>query len=100
YIKKDELTDILLRNGASNLNASTDKDMTSYFMSLPKNRLELWALIEAQRFAGPVMREFYSERDVVMEERRMRTDTSPMGLLFEAVNATAFDNSPYRWPTV
>ena len=100
FIEKDELTRILLQNGAANLNATTDKDLTSYFVSLPKNRLELWALLEAQRFAAPVLREYYSERDVVMEERRMRVETNPSGLLYEQVNATAFDASPYGWPTI
>ncbi len=100
FVVKDELTALLLGNGAANLNATTDKDLTSYFVSLPKNRLELWALLEAQRFTAPVLREYYSERDVVMEERRMRTDTSPGGLLYEALNAAAFDASPYAWPTV
>lgn len=87
-------------NGAVGLNATTDKDLTSYFVSLPRNRLELWALTEASRLAAPVLRDFYKERDVVLEERRMRTDSEPGGALYEELNQVAFTMSPYRWPTV
>lgn len=87
-------------NGAVGLNATTDKDLTSYFVSLPKNRLELWALTEASRLAAPVLRDFYKERDVVLEERRMRTDSEPGGAVYEELNQIAFTMSPYRWPTV
>lgn len=87
-------------NGAVGLNASTDKDLTGYFVSFPRNRLELWALTEASRLAAPVLRDFYKERDVVMEERRMRTDSEPGGALYEELNQVGFTMSPYRWPTV
>ncbi len=87
-------------NGASGLNATTDKDLTSYFVSLPKNRLELWALTEASRLASPVLRDFYKERDVVIEERRMRIDSDPGGAAYEELTQLAFTMSPYRWPTV
>jgi predicted Zn-dependent peptidase len=91
---------LLLRNGGTDVNASTDKDMTSYFVSLPSNRLELWALLEASRLAAPVPRDFYAERAVVMEERRERVESVPLGALFEELSAVAFTASPYRWPTV
>lgn len=94
------LTELLVRNGASNLNAETDKDLTSYYVSLPSNRLELWALLEASRLAAPVPRDFYAERSVVIEERRERVDNEPMGVLLEELSAVAFTTSPYRWPTV
>jgi predicted Zn-dependent peptidase len=87
-------------NGAVGLNATTDKDLTSYFVSLPRNRLELWAQVEASRLAAPVLRDFYKERDVVMEERRMRTDSEPGGAMYEELMQVAFTMSPYRWPTV
>ena len=87
-------------NGAVGLNASTDKDLTSYYVSLPKNRLELWATVEAQRLVSPVLRDFYAERDVVSEERRMRIDSNPAGLMYEELNQLAFTMSPYRWPVV
>jgi predicted Zn-dependent peptidase len=87
-------------NGAVGLNATTDKDLTSYFVSLPKNRLALWANVEAQRLVSPVLRDFYTERDVVMEERRMSIDSSPGGAMYEELNQLAFTMSPYRWPVV
>ncbi|MFT3708154.1 MAG: pitrilysin family protein [Archangium sp.] len=87
-------------NGGVGLNATTDKDLTSYFVSLPKNRLELWLEIEAQRFAAPVLRDFYTERSVVQEERLRSIETNPSGLMYEELMQLAFVTSPYRWPTV
>ncbi len=87
-------------NGATGLNATTNKDLTSYFVSLPKNRLELWMVVEAARLAAPVLRDFYTERDVVSEERRMSIDSSPGGVMYEELNQLAFTMSPYRWPVV
>src|SRR5262245_44151903 len=83
YIIKDELWETYLKNGGTGLNASTGDDRTQYYVSLPANRLELWAVLESDRLKNPVLREFYSERDVVFEERRLRTDTQPFGKLFE-----------------
>src|SRR5262249_17392482 len=80
---KDEFSQILTANGASGLNASTSTDLTSYVVSLPANRLELWCVMESDRLRDPVLREFYSERDVVMEERRLRVDNQPLGMLYE-----------------
>jgi predicted Zn-dependent peptidase len=87
-------------NGGVGLNATTDKDMTSYFVSLPKNRLELWLTVEAQRFAAPVLRDFYTERSVVQEERLRSIETNPAGAMYEELMQVAFVSSPYRWPTV
>lgn len=87
-------------NGGVGLNATTDKDMTSYFVSLPKNRLELWLTVEAQRFAAPVLRDFYTERSVVQEERLRSIETNPSGAMYEELMQVAFVSSPYRWPTV
>ena len=97
---ENALTRLYQLNGATGLNATTDKDLTSYFVSFPKNRLELWATVEASRLASPVLRDFYKERDVVMEERRMRVESDPNGALFEELNQVAFTMSPYRWPVV
>ena len=97
--QENALTQLLSRNGASGLNAETDKDLTSFYMSLPSNRLELWALLEASRLA-PVPRDFYAERSVVMEERRERVENEPLGVLLEELSAIAFTTSPYRWPVV
>lgn len=97
---ENAMLSLLLRNGGIDVNASTDKDMTSYYVSLPSNRLELWALLEASRLAAPVPRDFYAERAVVLEERRERVESMPVGALFEELSAVAFTASPYRWPTV
>jgi predicted Zn-dependent peptidase len=97
---KDEFSQILTGNGAAGLNASTSTDLTSYVVALPANRLELWCLLESARLRDPVLREFYSERDVVMEERRMRIDNQPQGKLYEQLLLTAFQAQPYRVPTV
>jgi predicted Zn-dependent peptidase len=100
YVIKNEFGEIIERNGGVGLNASTGLDSTQYFYSLPANRIELWAFLESERFLHPVMREFYKERDVVMEERRMRTDSSPTGRLVEQFLSTAFDGSPYHRPGI
>src|SRR5690606_32592879 len=91
---------ILERNGAVGLNAFTSADQTGYLYSLPSNKLELWFAMEADRFRHPVLREYYVERDVVMEERRMRTESNPIGRLFEEFVTTAFKAHPYGQPTV
>ena len=78
------------------MNAGTGEDSTNYFYSFPSNRIELWFLLESERFLHPVFREFYKERDVVREERRMRVESSPQGKLVEALLATAFEAHPYR----
>lgn len=96
----EEFSDIYQRNGAVDLNAGTSKDATTYYVSLPSNRLELWALMESQRMADPVMREFYIERDVVAEERRQSYEDDPAGKLYEQLIATAFVAHPYQWPTI
>src|SRR5881397_1854727 len=73
---------------------------TTLFRSLPANRLELWCLLESARLRDPVLREFYSERDVVMEELRMRVDNQPQGKMYEQLLLSAFQAHPYRVPTV
>jgi len=82
------------------MNAFTTYDETGYLYSMPSNMIELWAAIESDRFANPVMREFYKERNVVMEERRMRTDSDPTGRLVEQFLGTAFAANPYHRPTI
>jgi predicted Zn-dependent peptidase len=99
-VVKGQFDEIVEQNGGVNLNASTSWDSTQYFYSFPVNRLELWAYLESQRFLHPVMREFYKERDVVIEERRMRTESQPIGRLVEQFVATAFMAHPYHRPTV
>ncbi|MFZ5862219.1 MAG: M16 family metallopeptidase [Nitrospirota bacterium] len=88
------------RHGAVGFNATTGADLTRYTVSLPANRLPLWTALEADRFSRPVFREFYTERDVVLEERRMRVENNPGGKLYEALLSTAFSTHPYRVPTI
>ena len=100
YIKSGELTRLMMEHGGVGYNATTSKDMTQYFVSLPSDQLRFWAEIESQRIFKPVLRQFYSERDVVLEERRMRVDDNPGGQLYEALIEAAFEISPYRWSTL
>ncbi|MGQ9524205.1 MAG: M16 family metallopeptidase, partial [Armatimonadota bacterium] len=100
WVVPNEFDRILSVNGADDLNAWTSKDMTAYVVSLPANRLELWALLESQRIATPVLREFYAERDVIFEERLQSVENSPFGKLYEALCAAAFTAHPYRVPTI
>ena len=100
YVVKGAFDEIVQRAGGVGLNAFTTYDETVYFYSMPVNRLELWAYLESERFTHPVMREFYKERDVVMEERRMRTDSDPTERMIEQFLAVAFDANPYHRPTI
>jgi predicted Zn-dependent peptidase len=100
YVKSNEFGKIVEQNGGEDMNAFTNYDETAYHYSLPENRLELWAYLESERFLHPVMREFYKERDVVIEERRLRTDSNPIGRLLEQFDAEAFEAHPYHRPTI
>ena len=97
---KDEFDQIYTAEGASGMNAFTNRDMTVYFIRVPKNKLELWFWMESERLTRPVFREFYSERDVVYEERRMRTDSTPTGKQDEVFEAMFWRGHPYAWPVV
>lgn len=99
-IVKEEFSRVYSREGGSGMNAGTSEDFTFYFINVPTNKLELWFWMESDRLANPVFREFYSERDVVMEERRMRTDSTPTGRYLEQFNAMFWKSSPYGWPVV
>jgi predicted Zn-dependent peptidase len=100
YVVPNQFTEIAEENGATGINASTGLDSTEYFWSMPANRLQLWAYMESDRIAHPVPREFYKERDVVMEERRMRIDSNPIGRMVEQFLATAYVAHPYGRPGV
>jgi predicted Zn-dependent peptidase len=100
FVQVNEFGEIVEKEGGVGLNASTSLDETVYLYSMPANRLELWAYLESDRFLHPVEREFYKERDVVIEERRMRTDSSPIGRLVEQFLSQAYDASPYHRPTI
>jgi predicted Zn-dependent peptidase len=91
---------IIEENGGVGMNASTGEDSTNYFYNFPANRIELWFYLESARFLHPVYRQFYKERAVVREERRMRTESEPQGKLIEALLATAIEAHPYRVPPV
>src|SRR5437762_12613579 len=100
YVVPNEFSEIVERNGGEGLNAFTNDDETGYHYSFPENRLELWAYLESERFIHPVMREFYKERNVVIEERRMRTDSRLIGRLLEQFSSAAFQPHPYHRPTI
>ena len=91
----NEATQVIERAGGVGINAFTANDITAYFYSLPSNRLELWSVMHAATFIDPVFREFYKERDVVIEERRMRIESSPVGRVFYEWVTTAFNAHPY-----
>jgi predicted Zn-dependent peptidase len=96
YVIKNRFGEIIDREGGVGLNAGTNMDSTQYFYSMPVNRFETWAYLESSRFRGPVLREFYKERDVVHEERRLRTDSNPIGRLIEQFTAMAYAAHPYH----
>ncbi len=100
YAVKNQFGEIVESHGGVGMNAFTSYDETGYMYSMPSNQIELWASLESDRMMHPVMREFYKERNVVMEERRMRTDSSPTGRMVEQFLGTAFMANPYHRPTI
>ena len=99
-IVKDEIWKIYQEAGATGLNASTSQDRTFYIVSLPSNKVELWMWMESDRLANPVFREFYSERDVIQEERRQTLESRPDGLVGEAFQAMTWMASSYHWQVI
>jgi predicted Zn-dependent peptidase len=99
FVVPNEFGEAIERAGGRGLNANTETDATNYFFSLPSNEAELWFYLEAQRFGDPVLREFYKERDVVMEERRLG-ESQPIGRLIEEFQAVAYKAHPYHEPVV
>lgn len=97
---KNEFDRIYTAAGGSGMNAFTSEDMTAYFITVPANKLELWMWMESERIDHPVFREFYAERDVVFEERRMRTESTPLGKFQEEFNSMFWESHPYHWPVV
>jgi predicted Zn-dependent peptidase len=100
YIIQNEYGQIVEQAGGVGLNATTSADATRYFFALPSNKLELWMSLESERFLEPVFREFFEEKDVILEERRMRTENSPVGRMVEAFLETALPNYPYGRPVI
>lgn len=95
YVETDEFSTVIDREGGVGLNAGTANDATFYFYSLPSNKVELWFSLESDRFLNPVLRQFYKERDVVMEERRLRVESQPIGKLVEEFLSVAYKAHPY-----
>ncbi|MBC8182706.1 insulinase family protein [candidate division KSB1 bacterium] len=96
----NEYFDMMMQQGDAGVNAYTSNDATQYINSLPSNKLEFWMSMTSDRFMNPVIREFYKEKDVVMEERRLRSETQPIGKLFEDFMATSFKAHPYHHSVV
>jgi predicted Zn-dependent peptidase len=100
WVVQNEMGQIVGQSGGVGLNATTSADATRYFFSFPSNKLELWMSLESERFLEPVFREFYKEKEVILEERRMRTDNSPIGKMVEVFLDKAFTTHPYRRPVI
>ena len=100
FVINNKFSEIVEENGAVGLNATTSMDATRYFYSLPSNKLELWFSLESDRFLNPVLREFYKERGVVIEERRMRVESQPVGNLLEDFLSVAYKAHPYSRNTI
>lgn len=99
-IVKNEFDSVYTKLGGSGMNAFTTNDLTFYFINVPSNKFELWAWMESDRLANSVFREFYAERDVVHEERRLRTESTPTGVFQEQFDALFWQSSPYSWPVI
>ncbi len=97
---QNEYGRIVEQSGGVGMNANTSAEATRYFYSFPSNKLELWMSLESERFLEPVFREFYEEKEVILEERRLRTDNSPIGQMVEAFLDKAFTVHPYRRPVI
>ena len=100
YVEQNKFGQIIEQTGGTGLNATTSADATRYFYNLPSNKLELWFSLESERFLDPVFREFYKEKEVILEERRMRVDNSPIGQMVERFSEVAFTQHPYRRPVI
>lgn len=100
YVKQNEFGRIVEQAGGEGLNAFTSADETAYFYSFPSNKIELWMSLESERFLEPVFREFFKEREVILEERRLRTDNNPLGQMMEAFIDKAFTVHPYKRPVI
>ena len=100
YVEQNKYGEIVDTAGGVGLNAATSADYTSYFYSFPSNKLELWMSLESERFLEPVFREFYKEKQVILEERRLRTDNSPIGKMIEEFLDTAYTTHPYKRPVI
>ncbi len=98
---KGTFSRLIRKNGGID-NAFTSQDFTAYFENLAADRVELALEMEADRMQGLVldMKELTTEREVVKEERRLRTEDDPQGALVEALFAQAYLSHPYHWPVI
>ena len=99
YIIKDDLWEFYMKNGGTGLNASTGQEITGYYVTLPSNKVELQMWLESDRMMNPYFREFYSEKEVVREERRLG-ENRPGYFFNEQLNATFYAASPYSWGVI
>jgi len=99
FIIKDDLWTYYMKNGGTGLNASTSQETTGYYVTLPSNKVELQMLLESDRLMNARFREFYSEKDVIMEERRL-SENQPGYFFGEQVNAAFYAASPYHWDVI
>ena len=99
FIIKDDLWTLYMKNGGTGLNASTGQETTGYYVTLPSNKIELQMLLESDRLMNARFREFYSEKDVIMEERRL-SENRPGYFFGEQVDAAFFTASPYHWDVI
>jgi len=100
-VRPEEFSRIIQENGGND-NAFTSRDFTAYFENLSADRVRVSLDLESDRMQNLILKEedFRTERMVVMEERRLRSEDNPQAYLMEQVEATAFQISPYHWPTV
>ena len=92
----------LIKKNGGNDNAFTGQDFTAYFENLAADKVELALELEADRLRGLLLddKEFQLEREVVKEERRLRSEDDPQSYLAEALFAQAFQMHPYHWPII
>ncbi|MDQ7838085.1 MAG: pitrilysin family protein [Thermodesulfobacteriota bacterium] len=96
-----EFSRLVKRNGG-NENAFTSQDYTAYFENIAGDRLEVLLDLESDRMTNLAVdkQAFLTERDIVMEERRLRTEDDPVSSLFEEMDSVAFRTHPYMWPII
>ncbi|MFA5794941.1 MAG: pitrilysin family protein [Candidatus Brocadiia bacterium] len=100
FVIPQEYDQIYKRNGATGLNASTNKNMTTYYCSLPSNKLELWMWLESDHIINPVFRGLYEERNTVLEERNTRSEDDPDGIFWEEFDSLFYKASPLKRPII
>lgn len=100
FEEPDEIARVYAAAGAIDLTARVDSDGSDFSVSLPANKLELWAVLESERLRDPVLRDFYTVLDHARDERALRVDRSPLGRLLESFLSTAFLSHAYGHPMI